>query len=251
MFAGLSIALSSLYAQRQAIETTGHNIANANTEGYTRQRVNLQGVGGSAVPAFYSQGNSVGRGVAVGDIERLRDAFLEIRGQQEHALDKNYTTTQSVYQRVELLFAEPGNTGLQNQLADFWSSFDDVAARPGDGAARSQLIEKSKTLTSSFNKAATDLDSLKSDNANQLKSRVAEINSMASQVGDECQSVTERLDRSARSARTEVVRAGRRDDATGRQRFSRRLRRWHRHCPWTVEFRYACRRHHAAGRVAV
>ena len=70
-FSGLSIGLSSLYAQRRGLELTGHNVANANTEGYSRQRVRLQGEGGPITPAMHSVHHGVGNGVSVVDTQRL------------------------------------------------------------------------------------------------------------------------------------------------------------------------------------
>src|SRR3954452_16351537 len=83
-FSGLSGALSALTANRRGLEVAGQNVANANTEGYTRQRVNMQAVGGSTVPAIWSTSTQVGNGVSISDVERLRDGFLEARARSEH-----------------------------------------------------------------------------------------------------------------------------------------------------------------------
>ena len=80
-FSGLSAATTALWAQRRALDVTGQNIANVNTEGYSRQRVDLQAIGGSVVPAFYSTSPGIGAGVSADDVTRIRDAFLEGRGQ--------------------------------------------------------------------------------------------------------------------------------------------------------------------------
>ena len=81
-FSGLSVGLSSLFAQRRGLELTGHNIANANTEGYSRQRVRLAADGGPMVPALHSRYDGTGGGVSVLGTDRLRDAFLEGRAVQ-------------------------------------------------------------------------------------------------------------------------------------------------------------------------
>ncbi|MDQ1395163.1 MAG: flagellar hook-associated protein 1, partial [Acidimicrobiaceae bacterium] len=70
-FGGINIALSALYAQRQALDTTGHNIANANTAGYTRQRVDFAAQGGPVTPAMYSKWSGGGAGVRVDSIQRM------------------------------------------------------------------------------------------------------------------------------------------------------------------------------------
>lgn len=78
-FGGLTTALSALYAQRRAIEVTGHNVANANTEGYSRQRVDLQAKAGPVAPALFARWTGAGEGVSVAGISRVRDEFLEQR----------------------------------------------------------------------------------------------------------------------------------------------------------------------------
>src|SRR5438552_4467752 len=108
-FGGINIALSALYAQRQAMDTTGHNIANANTEGYTRQRVSLASVGGPVTPAMFETWSGGGAGVRVDAIERLNDRFLQLRSLQEHSADAGLQMTKTVLSRAELAFAEPGD----------------------------------------------------------------------------------------------------------------------------------------------
>ena len=84
-FSGLNAATTALWANRRGLDVTGQNIANVNTEGYSRQRVDLQAIGGSVVPAFYSTSPGIGAGVSADDVTRIRDAFLEGRGHTEHA----------------------------------------------------------------------------------------------------------------------------------------------------------------------
>src|SRR5690606_21987542 len=109
-FFGLRVALSSLYAQRRGLEITGHNIANANTEGYSRQRVGLESAGGQTVPAIHSQWAGAGAGVTVRGVDRLRDQFLESRALVEHGVDAGLRQSQQVMARAELVFAEPGES---------------------------------------------------------------------------------------------------------------------------------------------
>ena len=184
MFQGLSTALTSLYATRQALETTGNNIANAQTEGYTRQRVELSSIGTNVTPSYWSTGAKSGVGVSIDDIARLRDQFLESRGIQEHANQGELERMKSTYQTVELAFGEPGDSGLQSQLAQFWATWDDVANRPEDAAARSQVIEQAQTLVSVFSESASSLAKLKTSSVETLKSDISSINAMARNIAD-------------------------------------------------------------------
>src|ERR1041384_1511614 len=126
-FAGLNIALTSLYAQRRGLDVTGQNIANANTEGYTRQRVNMNSQVGSLSAAMYAKTDGLGTGVAVTDVQRLRDEYLETRGRSEQATDSFLKAQSSAYVAIEDTFAEPGDTALAAQLRDMWGSWNDVA----------------------------------------------------------------------------------------------------------------------------
>ena len=145
-FSGLNIGLSSLYASRRALELTGQNISNVNTEGYSRQRVDLQSVGGPIKPALHSKYDGAGNGVMVAGVDRLRDMFLEARALTERGTAAGLAGDRVLLGRVEAVLAEPGEAGIQKQLADFWDGWDDVANKPDSLAARSQLIERAQTL---------------------------------------------------------------------------------------------------------
>ena len=181
-FSGLNVGLSSLYAQRRGLEVTGHNIANANTDGYSRQRVRLQSEGGPVVPAYWSRWNGAGNGVTVADVQRLRDVFLESRAVVERGNDSALRGRQVVLGRVEAILAEPGELGLQSQLAEFWSGWDDVANQPTDSAARSQMLERARTLANGLNTAARRIDEQWTASYEQLSATVKDVNAAAEAV---------------------------------------------------------------------
>src|SRR3954471_15049213 len=129
-FGGINTALTSLFAQRRGLDVTGQNIANANTEGYTRQRVHLQSQVGSLSSAMYAKTDGLGTGVNVSGIQRLRDEFLENRGRAEHASGAYLDASRSAYTSIEDVFAEPGDTAMAAQLRDMWGAWNDVANNP-------------------------------------------------------------------------------------------------------------------------
>src|SRR5436309_681321 len=106
-FSALSGALSALYAQRRGLEVTGQNISNANTEGNSRQRLNLQSVGGASVPAIYAVSDGAGSGVTVHSVDRIQDSFLEARARTEHGQNAYLSQQQEVYTRIEQAYGEP------------------------------------------------------------------------------------------------------------------------------------------------
>src|SRR3712207_4288684 len=159
----LSTALSALYAQRRGLDVTGHNIANANTEGFTRQRVDLVANGGPIGAAVFSRWSGVGQGVDVTGVTRMRDAFLDLRSNQEHATQGQLLTSQTVLSRIELGFGEPSDIGLAAQFSEFWSGWDDVANNPTDLAARNALLERASTLATNLRSTSQAMSALRTD----------------------------------------------------------------------------------------
>jgi len=183
-FSGLNIGLSSLYAQRAGLELTGHNVANANTEGYSRQRVSLAADGGPLTPALHSTWDGAGNGVTVEGYDRIRDVFLEARALQERGEQSRLGTGQLVLSRVESVFAEPGDSALRSQLDDFWAGWDDIANKPTEEAPRNQLLQRAQTLAAGFNSALDSLDSQRVGFREQLSVTVADVNTAATSVAE-------------------------------------------------------------------
>ena len=181
-FSGLNTALTSLQAQRRGLELAAQNVANANTDGYSRQRLDLESIGASPTPTIFSVFNGTNGGVRISDVVRFRDQFMEIQAALEHGAMANLNVGSSTMQKIEQLFPEPGDTGLASQLAAFWAGFDDVANHPDDPASRTQLIERGKTVAASLNRLSDQLDQLRQNTISELSATVTEINATADQV---------------------------------------------------------------------
>jgi flagellar hook-associated protein FlgK len=181
-FQSLNLALSALQAQRRGLELAGQNIANTNTDGYSRQRINLESVGASPVPALASVSTGDGSGVRVADIARYRDYFLEIQAALEHGALGNLNVGSTKMQSIEQLFNEPSDNGIAKQLSDFWAGFDDVANHPEDSASRTQLLERAKTLTQTLNSVSAALTRQRINTISELGASVTSINTLADQV---------------------------------------------------------------------
>ena len=189
-FDGLRIALSSLYAQQKAMQVTGQNIANVNTEGYSRQRVEMTADSGPVTPAIQSRYTGTGAGVLTGDTTRLRDQFLDVRSYQEHAVDAGLQQSQTVLSRVELAFDEPSDDGLSKLISGFLASFDDVANNPDDLAARAQLVEQGKTVAAGFTQLDAALATQRTSSISELDALVGEVNGAAAQIAELNQNIT-------------------------------------------------------------
>jgi len=181
-FSGLSTALTSLYAQRRALEVASQNIANANTAGYSRQRVDLQAIGGPVIPGLHARAVDVGSGVTVNQVTRIRDAFLDNRGRIEHAQYEMLAGQQQTLTRVEQAFAEPSDTALQSQLAELWNSFSELANRPGDPAMRTAVLQRAGIVAESLRSTHQAIGSLWQTGREQLTTIVKDVNTIAATV---------------------------------------------------------------------
>ncbi len=129
-FSSLNTALSALFAQRHALDVTGQNVANANTEGYSRQRVRMQSAGAPNRRVDPLQDPQRGRGREGGVVRPHQGRLPRVRALQEHSTDANLRQTQSVMSRIELSFSEPSDNGLQAQMSEFWSSWHALGKQP-------------------------------------------------------------------------------------------------------------------------
>lgn len=183
-FAGLRLALSALQAQRRGVETAAQNAANANTVGYSRQRVDLESIGAPAVPALFSTYTGSGGGVRIAEITRYRDEFLELRAALETATASSLSQQATSMRRIEQLFNEPSEQGIAKQLSEFWAAFDDIANHPEEQAPRTQLLERAQTVLRSLNGTSANLSQLRNDTIAELSATVADINGMATSIAE-------------------------------------------------------------------
>ncbi|MFI5493140.1 flagellar hook-associated protein FlgK [Actinoplanes sp. NPDC051859] len=181
-FGGINTALTSLYAQRRGLDVTGQNIANANTEGYTRQRVSMQSQVGATTASMYAKTDGLGTGVAVSDVQRLRDDFLENRGRTEHGVNALLANQKATYTSIEDAFAEPSDTAIAAQLRDMWGSWNDVANNPQLAAPRSAVIQQSATVADQMNAAHESLARQWKQNEVQMAGYVDEVNGTARSI---------------------------------------------------------------------
>ncbi len=183
-FSGLNTALSGLLAHRRAIDVTGRNIANVNTEGYSRREVTLTSLGAHIPASLFSRNGTGVNGVDVESVSRIRDEFLETRARTELGNQGSTSRSAQILGRVEGTFPEPSNDGIAAQLAAFWGAWDDAANNPSSIPARTAVLEQANSLASTFHKAASDLIDQHNDVATQLSVKVAEANSTIASIAE-------------------------------------------------------------------
>ncbi|HWE09069.1 MAG TPA: flagellar hook-associated protein FlgK [Solirubrobacteraceae bacterium] len=168
-FTGLQTALSGLEASQAAIDTTGENIANANTPGYTRQVVRTVESGSLTIPALSQQGagSNLGTGVSISSISRIRNQFLDVQYRAQNTATSNANTNSSELQQVQTAINEPSTSGLQSVMSKFWSAWSSLATNPTSGAAQQAVIDAGQTLSSTLNSVSSQMSTVQSQAAQQ------------------------------------------------------------------------------------
>lgn len=182
-FHGLEMAKRSLSAQQSALYTTSHNIANANTEGYTRQRVNfeqLSSVGSSRDPGGVK--DQVGSGVQAGSIGRIRDRFLDTQYRKENSKLGFYQTEATALRQMENLLNEPTEVGLAFVLEDFDNSLQDLNVNSDHSGTRTVVAERGEAVVETFQYLASSLEDVRDDLKNQLDITVGDVNTYLNQL---------------------------------------------------------------------
>ena len=183
-FFGLNTALRALTAAQTQLDTAAHNAANASTEGYSRQRVQLVASDPYSFPAFNRSGlpGQIGTGVTVAAITRARDSFLDVQIRTQTEASGYWNARRDELSKVESVFPEPSSSGLGTAVSQFWSAWQDVAASPSSTAARAALTEQASSLAARLNGDAGQLATIATGIDVQITSRVGEINDIARQL---------------------------------------------------------------------
>jgi flagellar hook-associated protein 1 FlgK len=183
-FSGLSTALSSLIAQRQALEVAGQNVANVNTAGYTRQRAELASVSGAGTPAVFSTPDVASGGVRVDNIARLGDAFLDARLRTTTSSASSLQEIANAATELEKSLGEPSKTGLATQLDTMWSAWNDLAATPDKEGARAVVLETTNAVVDRIATLRAEAATQWSASRDKLTSLVDQVNASAASLAD-------------------------------------------------------------------
>lgn len=177
LFSTLDIARSGLQAAQVQIEVAGHNIANVNKEGYSRQRVSLV----SRMPNDTPWGK-LGRGVAIADIERIRDEFLDrVFREQTGELGRAEVMAQ-YFSRIEDIFLEPSESAFGTRLNYFFDALNDFANHVEEAPVRQSVLAETEALASNLNDVAQRLALLRTNANEEVRNLVPGINSLGERI---------------------------------------------------------------------
>lgn len=186
IFEVLDIGKQAVFTNQAAIGITGHNIANVNTPGFSRQ---------SPVFETYSPqivgGISFGRGSHVATIKKSYDRFLNAHINSEASILGQWKAKESLMVRAEAIFNESPELGLNKILSEFWKAWQDLTGSPDSESERPVLLTKGKTLARTFQNMVTAVDNLRFDANDRIAATVNQINQLATQIADLNQKILE------------------------------------------------------------
>ena len=184
-FLGLETALRGIQAHQAALETTGHNITNANTVGYTRQNALM-----ASTPAFtYPPNGQIGTGVEISQYQRVRDDFLDVQYRAQSMLKGYWNAQQDGLGQVELNLNEPSTTGVQSLLDKFWSSWHDLSNNAESIPTRQAVIQNGAMLAGGISSLQAQLGTISSQNQTNQTLSINDLNSTASSIATIDQSI--------------------------------------------------------------
>jgi len=172
----MSLGVRAMAANFAALQATGHNIANANVAGYSRQQANL-----STAQGMFTGAGFFGRGVDVTSVTRSHNAFLTREAGNANALSSMDAARLGQLQSMESVF-QPGETGLGYATSQFFDSMTDLSSHPADLATRQVVLARAGDLAQRFQDAGVALDEAQRGVTETLKTSVSEVNQLTKSI---------------------------------------------------------------------
>ncbi|GIN89272.1 flagellar hook-associated protein 1 [Siminovitchia terrae] len=185
-FHGLETAKRALNTQQSGLYTTGNNVANANTPGYTRQRINMRATE-AYPPASMNRPQipgQIGTGVTAGEVHRVREFFLDGQFRKESAKLGYYGTSSEALSRLEDILNETGkdSVGISKVLGEFWQSLQDLSVHPENDGAREVVLQRGHAVADTFNYIYQSIQTYREDLGLQIETDQEAINSILKNI---------------------------------------------------------------------
>jgi len=187
-FTGLSTTLSGLEISQAEIDTTGENISNANTAGYTEQVVNTSEAAEDQIGGVQDDSGAptdLGTGVDIDSITRSRDSFLDVQYRAQNSITSAANTTSQELQDVQTAVGTSSTSGLQSDLSSFWNAWSSLSTDPTNAAAQADVINAGQNVVSDFNSLSTQMNTVMSqaqEQYNELTGSNGEVQQDAQQI---------------------------------------------------------------------
>ncbi len=183
-FSGIELGKRSIMAHTDAISTAGHNISNANTEGYSRQRVQMKEFDPLYRPDLEraERAGMIGQGIDVQSINRVRDEMLDQRITAQQNQESYWDTRSKYYTMIEQIYNEPDEVSVRSNMDKFWESWQELSVNPESQAARQAVVTRGESLTDAIKSKWENLMGVGSLLNSDIDSTVKQVNSYANQI---------------------------------------------------------------------
>jgi flagellar hook-associated protein 1 FlgK len=185
-FGGFELAKRALFAQQAAMTTTGHNIANASTKGFSRQIVHMVAARPMEAPGM-SRSNApgmMGQGVEFDTIQRVRDSFLDDQFASENKYYGEWTMRRQTLDKIEIIMSESADSGLSNTFEAFWNSWQELSKEPDKLTSRTVIVERALTMTNALNHISQQLTNYASDMNENVRVKTGELNRYVANIAN-------------------------------------------------------------------
>lgn len=185
-FSGIELGKRSIMANTDAITTAGHNISNASTEGYSRQRVQIREFDPLYKPDLSraERPGMIGQGVDVQSVNRIRDELLDQRIVAQANQESYWDTRSKYYMMLEQIYNEPDDISVRSNMDKFWESWQELSIHPESQAARQAVVTRAETLTDSIQQRWEALSGVGNLIDGDIEATVRQVNNYAKQISD-------------------------------------------------------------------
>jgi len=178
-FLGLGTSYSGLTANQRALQVTSHNIANANTVGYTRQRMDMKAYKPDQLPGGLG---TLGLGVDVTAVKQIRDEFLDFKYRGENGKAGEWSAREAVLKDIEAIINEPTDSSIASVMDEFYEALHELNKTPETVTARTLVRQRAISLTKEISRMSTSFKELQADLNIEFKSAVTDLNNNANQI---------------------------------------------------------------------
>ena len=180
-FTGLNTMVRGIFNNQMSLDTTGHNITNASTEGYSRQGVNSAATRSQDQSSLY--GNVlVGTGVDALSIQRARDIYADMQYRNENPSQQYYKTLTVNYDKLETIFDDSRDLGIEAAMGKFYQSWVDLSTTASNASSRTQVIEHGRELTNTIKTALDELQKQINSQYDDIRDEVADVNQIMEEI---------------------------------------------------------------------
>lgn len=185
-FAGIEIGKRSLMAHNVQIQTAGHNISNADTEGYSRQRVTVAAMDPLDRPDLERAElpGQLGQGTVVQSVTRVRDELLDNRIFAQTNLESYWNTRDTYYSMIEQIYNEPDEVSVRTNMDKFWQAWQELSTDPGSDACRQAVVTRAENLTNSIQQNNKSLLAIQQQVNGDIEASVKQVNDITRQLAD-------------------------------------------------------------------